>query len=122
MGKRYINHSRKERHIVKLIDIMRACERDVKALWKLTKGRQFIRDVRLQNEAALMTRGIAIKLSTIRASEAFNEGNEARFEEIIQSLAQIYGSMYNRVPVDVKLDVGATLEEIIKTAEARRRG
>jgi len=89
------NGHRQEDKTIELIDVLHQCEVDVKELFKLVKAPTFTQSVKEQNKAALIVRGLEIKLTSLDAANKQMEGNLEGFIEQVKFVARQYGQLWN---------------------------
>src|SRR4030042_6498686 len=90
-----------EDKLVGMIDVMRMCGDDVADLAELVNKRKFTKDIKLQNDAALLCRGINIKLAALKAKADFVYGKALGFIKIINELSTQFTKLFEKVQIDV---------------------
>ena len=97
------------------IELKQQCERELKAWIKLVKKPKFGKDLALQNEAALVCRGIVIKMQAFRAEA----GDDEEFFKMASAIVRDFGAQFNKQVIDLKVSVdpiGELLDEVSRRA------
>jgi hypothetical protein len=102
-----------------MIDIKTICENDLNLLRELVENPKFSSDIKMQNKAVLIARGIDIKVRSMETAAG------ADGEKILKELRDIllaYGAQYNKQTIDLNVGVTSVLapDEIPKPEDAGR--
>jgi len=94
-------------------DFLVKCGAEARKLLKLVKQKEFTTDLKLQKQAALLFRGIHMKMRSLDAcAEIRDQANLPGFMDIIQELRGEYSQVFNRIPIDVTTDGRPMIIEI----------
>ena len=93
-----------EMNIIGKIDFDRICGKEARKLIKLVKHKDFSSTKKMQDDAALLFRGIDMKMRTIQAGARLQDSKS--FDEFLKALSELkteYSQAFNRIPVDVAI-------------------
>lgn len=101
-----------EKAIVDKIELKQQCEREIKAWLKLVRARDFPTDLKAQNQAALIARGIVIKMQVLKAEAGDDELVENMAHLIVREFGQVWEkkSIVLSGPDDGPIDVNLTVK------------
>lgn len=124
------NKTRRDGHteeakVIAKIELKQQCEREIKAWLKLVRARDFPTDLKAQNQAALIARGIVIKMQVLKAEGGDDDMVESMAHLIVREFGQVWEKKSivltgpDDGPIDVNLSVKGqmnltALEEAIK--------
>ena len=74
------------------IELKQQCEREIKVWIKLVKNRKFPTDLKMQNEAALIARGIVIKMQVLKTEH----GDDSTLEEMAKAIVHAFGQVWTQ--------------------------
>jgi len=101
MSKKAMDAIKDEDKLIDLIDTIRMCGEDVEDLVTLVKKRKFTKDIKMQNDAALLCRGINIKLAALQAHADLTGNNAMGFIKIISELSTQFTKLFEKVQIDI---------------------
>lgn len=102
---------KEEQDLANKITLKQQCERELTAWIKLVRHRKFPTDLKMQNEAALIARGIVIKMQVLKSEDGTDEIIQALAESIVRNFGQVWEkkSIILSGPDDGPIPVSATL-------------
>ena len=75
---------------VNLIDLKEECGCAIKAWLKVVRDKKFPTDLKLQNQAALIARGIVIKMQALKAEHGSDDEVLAMAKSIVRDFGQVW--------------------------------
>ena len=104
-----------EDKIIKRIDILTHCGAELNDLRDIVERREFAGDLKLQNKAVLIARGIDLKIRAIYAQDP-QTASELILE--IRGLLEQYGGQYNKQTIDLNVGITSILSpDVIEKPE-----
>lgn len=81
---------KEESALTNKIELKQQCEREIKKWIKLVKSRDFPTNLKKQNEAALIARGIVIKMQVLKVERAGDDVLEEMARSIVHGFGQAW--------------------------------
>lgn len=82
------------------IQLKQLCERELKALLSIVRKKDFPKSLKLQNEAALIARGITFKLQAYKAER---QESDETFLEVVSGIMRQFGAVWDKQSLNVIL-------------------
>lgn|GEM_PF-3549832 len=101
-----VNARGKENHLINMIDLLHKCKREAKKFFRLVNHKDFAGDVRRQNEAGKLARGIYLKLSALKAAGYFENDEAEQFQDAIIAFAGHFRTLFEKQQLAIELTGG----------------
>lgn len=105
MGKRGISKSKldAEDRTVDLLDMQRVAGKDIKKLLRIIRRSDYCTSLPKQHEAALVARGIKMKLQMSNLAGYCMAGLTEQFGELLDNIDKRYSGVIERAPLSVEI-------------------
>ena len=99
-GKKRRDNNKEESRLIGKIQLKQQCGHEIAKWLKIVKSRKFAEDLKLQNEAALIARGIVIKMQVLRVELGDDEILESMANAIVTGFGQVWAQKSLKLVVE----------------------
>lgn len=103
MAKKGKNNELIEDRLIAAVDILSQCKREINTLKRIVKAKDFATNLKKQNQVALISRGIFLKMQSLDAVGYHVIGELDPLRKTIAGLARNYGKLFDTQQVALQV-------------------